>query len=247
MEWKDLIFQAEDGKCEGLVKCASERAGYSGKGYVTGFFKGESNNWQMKVQIPKAGHYTLTVRTAADQYKLNYLTVNGRTAGTIETMGTGAFEDAVIESVYLEEGENVLAINKCWGEIDLDSIEVSEGHPVSDNFYQVSGELSNPNVDEKTKEVMAYLMSIYGKKTLAGQYTNHGFSTETDALYRLTGKYPAIRGFDFIFYSPNSGGPEGKDTDLAIEWDKKGGLVTFAWHWCQPIGRKRVLYRKNGF
>ena len=41
------------------------------------------------------------------------------------------------------------------------------------------------NTNAKTRRILSYLMSVYGKKTLSGQYTNHGFSTETDAILIL--------------------------------------------------------------
>lgn len=119
---------------------------------------------------------------------------------------------------------------------------------VDSSIYKVGGELCNPNADEKTKRIMAYLTEIYGHKTLSGQYTNHNFSTETDAIHKLTGNYPAVRGFDFIFYSPNCGGDRNPcDTDLALAWDRKGGLVTFSWHWHGPVGNPTFYTKDTDF
>lgn len=247
-EWQlfEAVYEAEDAVMQGAVKSASSRSGYSGTGYATGFTQASGNLWQMTVNIPESGHYDIEVRHASDSYKENTLTVNGSSVGTIVSNGTGAFESLTFSGVYLEAGDNVFSVTEVWGWFDLDYIKITSGEAVSASIYNVSGKLSNPYANDKTKNIMSYMMSIYGEKTLSGQYTNHGYSTEVDAIYALTGKYPALRGFDFIFYSPNSGWPEGaKDTDLALEWDKTGGLTTFSWHWHAPIGTEHAFYTED--
>lgn len=244
----ELVLEAEDGICQGDIRTAASRVGFSGTGYVTGFTQKSGNLWQMHVPIAEAGHYTLAVSAASDSYKENSLTINGTTVGKIATQGTGAFENIVLKGVYLEAGDNVFSIAEGWGWFDLDSIRITAGEAVAQSVYNVSGVLTNPAANQKTQAIMSYFNAIYGKKTLAGQYTNHGYDTEVEALYRLTGKYPAVRGFDFIFYSPNSDWPEGaKDTDLALEWDKKGGLSTFSWHWHAPIGNSSFYASETSF
>jgi len=90
---------------------------------------------------------------------------------------------------------------------------------------------------KNTLKLMEYLKSIYGKKIIAGQQTSQGFS-ELRAIKKVTGKEPALLGFDFLDYSPSmvEHGAQGVDTDLAIKWWRKGGLVTFCWHWNAPMG-----------
>lgn len=244
----DMLFEAEDGELSGNVKVASSRSGYSGTGYVTGFHQSENDLWSLSIQVPQSNHYTLTVKAASDSYKVNYLTLNGQTVGKIETQGTGLFEEITFEGVYIYEGSNTLSITTSWGWFDIDCIRITGGQSIDSSYYDITGTLANPNANEHTQKIMQYLTGIYGQKTLAGQYTDHGKSTEIDAIYELTGKYPALRGFDFIFYSPNSTWPEGaKDTDLALEWDKSGGLSTFSWHWHGPIGNSSFYTSDTDF
>ncbi|HRT82317.1 MAG TPA: glycosyl hydrolase [Oscillospiraceae bacterium] len=89
------------------------------------------------------------------------------------------------------------------------------------------GELSNAEADESTRDVYTYLCSVYKNKILSGQMESawHGRpDREIDYIYELTGKYPAIRGLDFI----------GDDFEGVIErskaWWDKGGIVTICWH-----------------
>lgn len=86
----------------------------------------------------------------------------------------------------------------------------------------------NPNATKETKALMSYLASNYGKKTLSGQM-DLTWAPQIDMLSRVyndTGKYPAIMGYDFL--GSNYGAEQVKE---AIEWAKKGGIVTFCWHW----------------
>ena len=95
---------------------------------------------------------------------------------------------------------------------------------------------------KKTCRILQYLVENYGKRILAGQYADHGSSREIEALYAFTGKLPAIRGFDFIQDCPVYSG-KGRDTDLAIAWSRRGGLVTFSWHWAPPPPWREFLHK----
>ena len=147
-----------------------QEKGYSGTGYATGFTQDSSNSWSIPVTIPSDGHYTFTIRSAADSYKENYLYIDGAQAGTIYSTGDSAWGDTVIESVYLTAGTVTLSIKEYWGWFDLDYIDIESGSSVEDSVYEkATATLVNPNANEKTKNIMSYLKSIYGKKTLAGQ------------------------------------------------------------------------------
>src|SRR5437868_15317803 len=59
---------------------------------------------------------------------------------------------------------------------------------------------ANENATPEAKKLLAYLYSISGKKTLSGMHNVLGrMSVNTDSVYLLTGKYPAIWGGDFGF------------------------------------------------
>lgn len=71
---------------------------------------------------------------------------------------------------------------------------------------------------------------------LTGQQIGVVSTPEFEMIHRVTGKYPAVGGFDFMNYSPSrvERGAECRDTDLAIDWWNRGGIVTFCWHWNAP-------------
>jgi mannan endo-1,4-beta-mannosidase len=241
-------LEAEDATMTGDVKAASTRTGFSGTGYATGFTQASNNSWSMPVTIPAEGFYTFTIRSTADSYKENFLYINGAQTGTIYCTGDSLWGDTVIESVYLEAGTVTLSIKESWGWFDLDYIEIKNGAGVEDSVYEkATSTLVNPNANQKTKNIMTYLRSIYGKKTLSGQSGTLNTSTEFDTLYRTTGKYPAIRMLDFIFCSPASDWHSTGEVDLALDWNKKGGLTTFQWHWHAPKGGASFYTEKTSF
>ncbi len=118
-----------------------------------------------------------------------------------------------------------------WGKCD---------EPFMEGFCQAScgtcsidTQLINPNASSEARQLMSYLVSQHGQAILAGQQSRE----DADYMASLTGRFPALVGFDFMDYSPSrvERGTTGEDTDLALDWwNEKGGIVTFSWHWNAP-------------
>jgi len=89
---------------------------------------------------------------------------------------------------------------------------------------------------ENTVRLMHYLSDTYGKKIISGQMdlTWRDSVNMAEKVYKDTGKYPALMGYDFMNYTPNPAGDGIKQTEEAIKWWEKGGIVTFCWHWRNP-------------
>ena len=220
--------------------------GFSGTGYaeIT-----DNTKFSLTADIPSSQYYKLTVRHRADGHKENPLMFNGTKAMNIYSEA-GGWQESTVNGIYLEKGKNEITLGDGWSYFSLDSIKIENGEPLSDELYENTAEtLSNPYANLKTQNIYQYLKAVYGKRTLAGQCTNYGTNTETDALYKGYGKYPAVRTFDFIYDSINNcnGDPQAKDVDLAIEWDKEGGLVVFDWHWHAPCHEAQFYTDKTSF
>ena len=87
--------------------------------------------------------------------------------------------------------------------------------------------LSNPNANEKTKRIFAYICENFGDKIISAQQESIWRGSpeyEMDYIKNLTGKLPAMRGLDF----------KANDFEGVVarskEWSAKGGLVTICWH-----------------
>ncbi len=106
---------------------------------------------------------------------------------------------------------------------------------------------SNPRAIPAVWRVMEYLSEISGEKMLTGQHTQTLAMEELSTIQRVTGKEPALLGFELLSYSPNI---NYLDTDeecmkevtenfgtlkCAWDWAAKKGLITFTWHWFSPL------------
>ncbi|MBN2261601.1 MAG: hypothetical protein JW735_01735 [Prolixibacteraceae bacterium] len=89
--------------------------------------------------------------------------------------------------------------------------------------------LSTPNPSVEAQALYRYLNDMYGKVMLSGQMWAPWGIEEVEYVYETTGKYPAVRGHDFIHEADNQ-----NEVRLAIEWWKKGGIPTIMWHWGAP-------------
>ena len=105
-----------------------------------------------------------------------------------------------------------------------------------------------PNAQPEVKEVLEYLSQIEGKGILTGQHTQTMEQPEIWRIRKITGKLPAICGFELLSYSPNIRRETADEECLkevdentgtlekAWEWAERGGLMTFTWHWFSPMG-----------
>ncbi len=114
------------------------------------------------------------------------------------------------------------------------------------------------NADACVKELLDYLYSLPQKGVLLGQHTQTKVQKELRYIKEITGKEPAICGFELLSYSPNiqyetcgeeclKEIEENRGTlEQAMEWADKGGIVTFCWHWFSPMGgRDKSFYSEN--
>jgi hypothetical protein len=87
--------------------------------------------------------------------------------------------------------------------------------------------LTNENATAEAQKLYKYIANNYKNKIISGQQESTWMGSEDyefNYIYQKTGKYPAIRGFDFM----------GDDFNGCVRraktWAKKGGIVTICWH-----------------
>lgn len=107
--------------------------------------------------------------------------------------------------------------------------------------------LNNKDALPICKALMSYFKTIYGKGIISGQHTNYADGDQLEQIYSMTGKYPALRGFDLLSYTEGIHTPDQSphcieeirrnkgSVEAAIKWWEEGGLVTLCWHWYSPI------------
>lgn len=91
---------------------------------------------------------------------------------------------------------------------------------------------SNPNASLAAKNLMCKIGSSYGSKIITGQMdlTWNDKVDMSKRIYKDTGKYSKLMGFDFMNYTQKKGDGH-TQTKKAIAWHKAGGYVQFCWHW----------------
>jgi mannan endo-1,4-beta-mannosidase len=227
----ERVFQAEDGTLNG-VTVGTTAAGYQGSGYVEGFDE-SSDTVTITVPDVAAGLYALSVRYAGPygDKKANLL-VNNAGVGEISLPATGSFTEKAAGDVLLQAGTNTVTISDDWGWYLIDSISLTPAPPRPP--HAVTGALTDPQATPQAKSLMTYLAANYGKDILSGQQD----AAHEQWLEANVGKAPAIEGLDMMDYSPSrvERGTVGQDTDNALAWDARGGIVSFCWHWNAPTG-----------
>jgi mannan endo-1,4-beta-mannosidase len=224
------IIEAENGVLSGTQK-STQRSGYSGNGYVTGF-DADGDKVTIRVTVGEAGVYNLYFQYASPSGdKFNFVSVNDDNIGSIAFLNSPVFKETKAGKIFLKKGENQIAVVKEWGYFDLDYIRMEPAE--ASDFNQISKSLVTHNPSFQADSLYRFLSGIYGKVILSGQY---GGSDEFDKIKTISGETPVIRGFDLMDYSPSrvAYGATSGEVEKAIEWNKRGGVVTFCWHWNAP-------------
>ena len=116
----------------------------------------------------------------------------------------------------------------------------------------------NKNAQECVKNVLKYLSEISYNKIITGQHTQTMAQEELHKIKAVTGKEPALLGFELLSYSPNINYLDTDDECMteveenfgtlkrAWEWADKKGLITFTWHWFSPLGgHSKSFFTRN--
>lgn len=215
-----------------------------------------------KITVAAAGFYTLWA-TYSQPYdsagKIQNLAVNGVARGQMAFPYVTAFTKLKAASkIKLETGPNTVEIQKSWGWVNIDFVEIS---PYQATPFNVAPSLVNPKASVNARKVYAFLRENFQKKAVSGfmtntvmandgKYTPNTLETQTEAAWikAASGKLPALMGVDLMHSTGlNSEGEwyQGytKATlALAEEMFAEGGIPTYTWHWKDPSKTVETFY-----
>ena len=227
-------YQAESGSF--FVNTASiqkDRASFKGDGYVSG---AAADNWSLSFDLPESQFYNITVMTASDRALNSTLSVNGRDVWIFRTEGTGSFAEKTLTNIWLEAGINEIRMSSTDNAVDLDYIRIEANKEISMMTTDLSkSTLSNANATWRAEAVYQTLCSNFGRQIITAQHDTPGKSDETNAIQKVTHKYPAIRISDIGGYTKRNP----KDITQAFNYSEKGGLIAYDWYWINPAGKKK--------
>lgn len=228
-------YEAEDGSYSDDISVITNADASGGK--TVGKFENDRSKCQISIDVPSDGIYDIVVRSMGiGSDKENDLYVDGKKIGSFSSTAD-KFSDYTVSAVSLTAGSHKLHIIKSWGWTELDCVTVKTGAKISDSTYNVTSSLVNANATANTKKLYSFLKDSYGKYVITGQQCDGGLNgNEFKAIKSVTGKTPALLGLDMMDYTPSRTalGATSSAVDKAIEFHKKGGIVTFCWHWNAP-------------
>jgi mannan endo-1,4-beta-mannosidase len=88
----------------------------------------------------------------------------------------------------------------------------------------------------QSSQVLNYLYSISGKKTLSGQHNKEPNAEPvkwTEFIHQTTGKYPALWSGDFLFQQENMDARWTMIHEAKKQWEN-GAVINLMWHACPP-------------
>ncbi len=109
----------------------------------------------------------------------------------------------------------------------------------SDYPCNPSKSLTDPDATAAAKSLYSYLLGIYGSRSISGAMGGTAWETSyTDNIASLTGLYPGIVGFDYLFLNwpakAWSGCPDyGDISPVKTAWEE-GNIIQIGWHWSVP-------------
>ncbi|MBQ5318351.1 MAG: beta-mannanase [Oscillospiraceae bacterium] len=240
---EEIVIEAEDAKLYGGLKTEAVD-GFSG-GEGIGCFENNSQYVEFTVDIGESGVYNLTFTgKGIGSDKENNISVDGKNVGAVKHLNEKK-SDSTVTNVMLDKGEHKITLTSSWGWIYLDKMTVEAAKGISEEIYDVTPELINPDATAETKALFRFLCDNYGEKIISGQVCDYGVDgPEFKAIKAETGKYPAMLGLDMMDYSPSRTalGAKGSSVDVAIDFSTNhGGIVAYCWHWNAP-----TEYLKDG-
>lgn len=98
---------------------------------------------------------------------------------------------------------------------------------------QIDEKPADRNAGEKVKALYQYLKDeVWGKQVLVGCQAEWNYNTnDAESIMKAGGKYPAVNVFDFQHHDQSW---INYRTNVALDWHKAGGIVSFMWHIHMP-------------
>lgn len=238
-------LNAEGGLFEGSVR--SDGDYYDGQGYI---ILDEGMTLTHVVEPEYAQHYRIVIAVQSYDGAVIKLGASRETVGYyyVPASNTPDFQLMAVDCVYLTNASTVLTFTCEKGSASLDYIIAENTDEAAPECYRTGTAAVSPNSTIAAIGTMKYLCEGYGKRVITAQNVTPGTNAELEAIHAETGRYPAMRCGELAPITDREDGERSDtDLDLALEWGKNGGLVSYTWHWYSPDTAKTVYSAETGF
>jgi len=177
--------------------------------------------------------YDKNVFFASSQYQR--ITLNGQPVVSANVIGSSNKLLLMANIVRGESYELLIPEGVVSGPNNMPAPEVKA--TLKAQSQQITASLANANATAETKALYQKLMANYGQKIFSGAMAEVAWNTTvSNQVHALTGKYPAINGYDYIHLQSTSPGGWIDYANIAPvkTWHDAGGIVTIGWHWNVP-------------
>ena len=180
--------------------------------------------------------------------------VNCKVNETSTAFRLNSYSEVEVGLFFMKQGNNTLTItpNWTWYNIDYVRFQSADGSFV----FDLSATPVDTEATDAARLMYRFLHENFGVKSISGIMTgdmttaNGNVTSHADvrAVYQMSGKYPALIGFDFM----NATGKSAGDTwmkdytrssiELAKDTYRRGGFPAFTWHWRDPSRSTNEFY-----
>ena len=228
---QSITAELEDGTLTGL-EVATEIPGFAGTGYVTGF-DNDTDQAVVELEVSVDDIYAVFLHADAPLGSKSFtLQVDDVSfSAMIPVEPAGEWKEIKCGRLALTAGKHIITLKNGWGWYVADQVRLTPAQvPPAPS---ATAKLSDPQATVEAKALYTWLQSLYGKYTLAGQMEG---SKELAYIQEVTGKQPALLGFDLLFYSPSlrEYGADPKNLSDLIISSAKNHLITVNWTWNAP-------------
>ncbi len=238
-------LNAEGGVFTGEYRTDGEY--YDGDGYV---ILDEGMTLSHIVEAEYSQHYRIILGAQSYKGAVIRLSTASDTVGYyyVPASETPEFGQLAVDCVYLPASSAKLNFECVSGSAALDYILVENADEVSPECYRTGTAAAAPNSSIAAIGTMKYLSDGYGKRIITAQNVTPATNAEIDAIYEQTGRYPAMRcGELALVTDKDSAERSEKELELALDWGRNGGLVSYTWHWYSPDIAKTVYNNETNF
>ncbi len=232
-----IKLNAESGVFDGVVRSDIE---CDGDGYIV---LDAGKKLTHIADIPSPQHYRASVSAYSESGAVIKLSALGETIGYyyIPPMEELRFELFGVESLYFPAGAAVLNFECESGSVCLDYIGIENSGAVPQMCYETSSSPVSQNSSLSAISLKNYLTDCYGRKVLTAQNVSPATNAEIDAIKAETGRFPAIRCGELAYVTDDDSAEKSEaELTLAMDWAKRGGIVSYTWHWFSPNTSKTV-------
>lgn len=190
--------------------------------------------------LPKTKSYTMVIELEAGPALKGEIWYEDARIEKFVVPESESIREVELPPLFLMEGPATVELRTKAGSLKVRSVALNDALRI--HTGPLRSEPMDPQASPEAHRLLAFLVSESGRHIVSGQQ-DLTWNDAIDMAARvkaLTGREPALMGFDFLNYVGSAGGGGRNQTEEAIAWWNRGGLVAFCWHW--RVGTQDEFY-----